>query len=47
MACDLRAKNATDAENIELAKKRLGHTTTNMTDKYIRARKGEKVKPYK
>lgn len=44
---DLRAKNATDAKNIELAKKRLGHSTTQMTEKYIRSRKGEKVPPLK
>jgi len=44
---DLRSKNATDTENIELAKKRLGHSTMRMTEHYTKNRKGEKVEPLK
>lgn len=42
---DLRSKNATDTENIELAKKRLGHSTIRMTEHYTKNRKGERVRP--
>lgn len=44
---DLKSKNVTDMENIELAKKRLGHSTLRMTEHYTKRRKGEKVGPLK
>ncbi len=44
---DLRAKNASDTDTVEEANTRLAHTTTNMTDKYRRKRKGKTVGPLK
>jgi len=44
---DLRAKNATDTGNLEIAKARLGHSTIRMTEHYVRNRKGSIVKPLK
>lgn len=47
---DLRAKAATDtsdATDILNARKQLGHTSVKMTERYVRARAGEKVKPTK
>ncbi len=44
---DLRSKNATDTDNVELAKKRLGHSSIRMTEHYTKNRKGEKVQPLK
>lgn len=41
---DIRAKNASD-DTLEQANIRLTHTTTNMTDKYRRKRKGAVVRP--
>lgn len=42
---DIRAKTATDLDDREHAKKLLGHKQLTMTEHYIRARKGERVKP--
>ncbi|MDR3158978.1 MAG: tyrosine-type recombinase/integrase [Zoogloeaceae bacterium] len=42
---DLRAKAASDVENLERAQKLLGHTKRDMTEHYIRARRGDSVKP--
>ena len=42
---DLRAKAATDLEDLHSAQKLLGHTTRDMTEHYTRKRKGEAVKP--
>jgi integrase len=42
---DLRAKNASDTGDIAVAKKRLGHASVNMTEKYVRQRVGDRVKP--
>ena len=42
---DIRAKTATDLDDPRHAKKLLGHKQQSMTDHYIRARKGERVKP--
>ena len=42
---DLRAKAATDMENLEHAQKLLGHATRDMTEHYTRKRLGEKVSP--
>ncbi len=42
---DLRAKAATDMENLEHAQKLLGHATRDMTEHYTRKRMGEKVSP--
>jgi len=44
---DLRAKAATDLENLAHAQKLLGHKTRAMTEHYTRNRKGEKVRPLK
>lgn len=48
---DLRAKAATDkadfSGDIRQAQKQLGHTTIGMTEHYVRARRGEKVRPTK
>ncbi|TAG79182.1 MAG: integrase [Burkholderiales bacterium] len=40
---DLRAKNATDTEDLAIAQKRLAHTSRAMTEHYVRSRQGEKV----
>lgn len=42
---DLRAKAATDLEDLALAQRLLGHTTRAMTEKYVKNRIGEKVQP--
>jgi integrase len=42
---DLRAKAASDVENLDRAQKLLGHTNRDMTEHYIRARRGDTVKP--
>lgn len=42
---DLRAKAATDLENLELAQKLLGHSGRKMTEHYTKKRAGERVKP--
>lgn len=47
---DLRAKAGTDKEEIsgiEAAQAQLGHTTTAMTARYVRHRRGKLVKPTK
>ena len=44
---DLRAKGATDLENLEKAQSLLGHTKRDMTEHYVRRRRGEKVQPVK
>ena len=42
---DLRAKAATDTEDLHHAQKLLGHTTRAMTEHYTRKRIGDTVKP--
>jgi integrase len=42
---DLRAKAATDLEDLALAQRLLGHSTRNMTERYTKQRVGEKVQP--
>ena len=42
---DLRAKAATDLENLELAQKLLGHSGRQMTEHYTKKRAGKRVKP--
>lgn len=44
---DIRAKAATDTENLAHAQKLLGHKTRAMTEHYTRNRKGERVQPLK
>lgn len=44
---DIRAKTATDTEDLAVAQKLLGHKTRAMTEHYTRNRKGEKVSPLK
>lgn len=44
---DIRAKSATDTENLAHAQKLLGHKTRSMTEHYTRNRKGERVSPLK
>lgn len=44
---DLRAKAASDMEALDKAQKLLGHTKRDMTERYVRARRGEKVSPVK
>jgi integrase len=44
---DIRAKHVTDSADAETARKRLGHSSVMMTEKYIRSRKGEMVTPLK
>lgn len=44
---DIRAKTATDTENLAHAQSLLGHKTRSMTEHYTRHRKGEKVSPLK
>lgn len=44
---DLRAKAASDIEALDKAQALLGHTTRGMTEHYVRARRGDKVKPVK
>lgn len=41
---DLRAKAATDTEDLHHAQKLLGHTTRTMTEHYTRKRIGDTVK---
>ena len=42
---DLRARGGTDLEDLSRAKQLLGHSTTAMTEHYIRRRLGDRVKP--
>ena len=42
---DLRAKAATDLENLDLAQKLLGHSGRQMTEHYTKKRAGERVRP--
>ena len=42
---DLRAKNATETDDLALAQKWLAHAYRTMTEHYVRQRLGEKVKP--
>jgi integrase len=42
---DLRAKAATEMENLEQAQKLLGHATRDMTEHYAKKRIGERVSP--
>jgi integrase len=42
---DLRAKAASDVEDLERAQKLLGHSSRAMTEHYVRNRRGEKVPP--
>lgn len=42
---DLRAKAATDLEDLALAQKLLGHSSRSMTEHYVKRRAGEKVSP--
>jgi integrase len=42
---DLRAKAATDMEDLALAQKLLGHSSRAMTEHYVKHRVGEKVSP--
>ena len=44
---DIRAKAATDTEDLAHAQKLLGHKTRTMTEHYTRNRKGDKVSPLK
>jgi integrase len=44
---DLRAKAASDLENLDRAQKLLGHTTPAMTQHYVRRRRGDRVSPVK
>lgn len=44
---DIRAKTATDTENLAHAQRLLGHKTRGMTEHYTRNRKGDKVNPLK
>jgi len=44
---DIRAKAATDTEDLAHAQKLLGHKTRSMTEHYTRDRKGDEVNPLK
>lgn len=44
---DLRAKAASDMEDLQAAQKLLAHTQQSMTQHYVRARIGDRVKPVK
>lgn len=44
---DIRAKAATDTEDLQHAQRLLGHKTRSMTEHYTRNRKGEKINPVK
>ena len=44
---DLRAKAASDMEALDKAQKPSGHTKRDMTEHYVRKRRGEKVSPVK
>lgn len=44
---DIRAKSATDAEDMQYAQKLLGHKHQTMTQHYTRNRKGDRVRPLK
>lgn len=44
---DIRAKSATDSEDLARAQKLLGHKARSMTERYTRDRKGDKVLPLK
>ena len=44
---DLRAKAGSDSAGLEHAQKLLGHTKRDMTEHYIRKRRGDKVRPVK
>jgi integrase len=42
---DIRGKAATDTGNLAHSQKLLGHKNRNMTEHYVKARMGERVKP--
>jgi integrase len=42
---DLRAKAASDVDALDQAQKLLGHTKRDMTEHYVRKKRGEKVSP--
>jgi integrase len=44
---DIRAKAATDADDLQFAQKLLAHKHQSMTHKYTRTRKGEKIRPFR
>lgn len=44
---DLRAKAASDIESLEKAQRLLGHAKRDMTEHYVRQRRGDKVTPVK
>lgn len=44
---DLRAKAASDIESLDRAQKLLGHANRDMTEHYVRQRRGDKVRPVK
>lgn len=44
---DLRAKAASDLEALDRAQGLLGHASRNMTEHYVRSKRGQKVKPVK
>lgn len=44
---DIRAKTATDTEDLARSQQLLGHKTRSMTEHYTRHRKGAKVEPLK
>lgn len=44
---DIRAKAATDTEDLAHAQKLLGHASREMTEHYVRPRRGELIKPTK
>jgi integrase len=44
---DIRAKTATDTNDLAIAQKLLGHKSRSMTEHYTRNRKGDKVSPLK
>lgn len=44
---DLRAKAASDIDDLALAQKLLGHSSATMTEHYVRARVGDRVRPVK
>jgi len=44
---DIRAKTATDTDDLARSQQLLGHKTRAMTEHYTRNRRGEKVEPLK
>jgi integrase len=43
---DIRGKTATDMEDPHAAQKLLGHSSITMTEKYIKQRAGDRVRPH-